>query len=95
MTSFFKEKFSHFSFLRACIHCKMQEFGKEEKEKTPEEIRNYVEEQYAIRTTEINDLWDQGLSMDSLDKTVELFDFLDYHKAIDLRMNYVEPRFIV
>jgi len=78
-------------FIHASKRGKLQEFGNENIVIYHKPSREYIEEQFAIRTAEIDDLWDQGSLKKSLDKTIELFDFLDYHGAIDLRLNYSGP----
>lgn len=87
-----KKKFSYLAFARACKRGKMETFGNENIVIYYKPSREYIEEQFAIRTVEIDDLWDQGLIKESLDKTIELFDFLDYHEALDLRLNYCGPK---
>lgn len=52
---------------------------------------SWVKEEYVYRTQEIDDLWNEGHLSTSLDKTIELYDFLDFHGAIELRFNYCGP----
>lgn len=87
-----KKKLSFLTFMHACNRSKMQEFGNENIIVYNKPRREYLKEQFAIRTAEIDDLWDQGLIKESLNKTIELLDFLDYHGAIDLRLNYCGPK---
>jgi len=53
--------------------------------------KTQVKEGYIYRTKKIDDLWTEGKIEESLDKVIELYDFLDFHGAIELRMNYCHP----
>lgn len=53
--------------------------------------KTQVKEGYISRTKEIDNLWIEGKIEESLDKVIELYDFLDFHGAIELRMNYCHP----
>ena len=53
--------------------------------------RKWINEQFKRMVQEIDVLWKMGYIEESLDKVIELYDFLDYHEVADLRLNFVHP----